>query len=130
MALFSRSKVVVGLDIGSATVKLVELAGELALLPTSTGERDVARRGGLRFEFGDDLHGPHLGRSRKGAGGKSRRPPVNFTVQLRNKTGMSNSDQLSDLNWYIIFICWIVASISTLGSLFFGEIMAHALFAA
>ena len=36
---------------------------------------------------------------------------------------MTYSNQLSNINWYIIFICWIVASISTLGSLFFSEIM-------
>ena len=36
---------------------------------------------------------------------------------------MTNSDQRSNLNWYILFICWLIASISTLGSLFFSEIM-------
>ena len=37
---------------------------------------------------------------------------------------MTKSDPRSDLNWYITFICWIVALLSTLGSLFFSEIMA------
>ena len=36
---------------------------------------------------------------------------------------MTNLDQTSNSNWTIIFICWIVASASTLGSLFFSEIM-------
>ena len=36
---------------------------------------------------------------------------------------MTNFDQASNSNWTIIFICWIVASVSTLGSLFFSEIM-------
>ena len=37
---------------------------------------------------------------------------------------MSNLEQAYNLNWTIIFICWIIASVSTLGSLFFSEIMA------
>jgi len=36
---------------------------------------------------------------------------------------MTNLDQTSNSNWTIIFICWIIASVSTLGSLFFSEIM-------
>jgi len=36
---------------------------------------------------------------------------------------MTNLDQASNSNWTIIFMCWIVASVSTLGSLFFSEIM-------
>ncbi len=36
---------------------------------------------------------------------------------------MTNLVQTSNSNWTIIFICWIVASVSTLGSLFFSEIM-------
>ena len=36
---------------------------------------------------------------------------------------MTNLDQSSNSSWTIIFICWIVASVSTLGSLFFSEIM-------
>ena len=36
---------------------------------------------------------------------------------------MTNSDQTSNSNWIIIFICWIIACVSTLGSLFFSEIM-------
>jgi disulfide bond formation protein DsbB len=36
---------------------------------------------------------------------------------------MTNLDQTNDSNWTILFTCWIVAGISTLGSLFFSEIM-------
>ena len=36
---------------------------------------------------------------------------------------MTNYDQVSISNWAIVFICWIIASVSALGSLFFSEIM-------
>ena len=36
---------------------------------------------------------------------------------------MADIDKASDSNWTIIFICWIIASVSTLGSLFFSEIV-------
>lgn len=36
---------------------------------------------------------------------------------------MTNVENMSNSNWTIIFLCWMVASISTLGSLFFSEIM-------
>ena len=36
---------------------------------------------------------------------------------------MKTSDKTPNSNWTIIFICWIIASVSTLGSLFFSEIM-------
>lgn len=36
---------------------------------------------------------------------------------------MNNSDYMSNSNWTIVFICWIIASVSALGSLFFSEIM-------
>ena len=36
---------------------------------------------------------------------------------------MVNLSKNSDTNWFIIFFCWIVAIISSLGSLFFSEIM-------
>ena len=39
---------------------------------------------------------------------------------------MTNVDKTSNSNWTIIFICWIIASVSTLGSLFFSEIMEFA----
>jgi disulfide bond formation protein DsbB len=36
---------------------------------------------------------------------------------------MTIKDKASNSDWTIIFICWIVASVSTLASLFFSEIM-------
>ena len=39
---------------------------------------------------------------------------------------MTNLDKASNSNWNIIFICWIIASVSTLGSLFYSEIMEFA----
>jgi disulfide bond formation protein DsbB len=39
---------------------------------------------------------------------------------------MTNVDKTSNSNWTIIFICWLIASVSTLGSLFFSEIMEFA----
>ena len=36
---------------------------------------------------------------------------------------MTKLEKATDLNWTIIFICWLIASVSTLGSLFFSEIM-------
>ncbi|MCI5209038.1 MAG: disulfide bond formation protein B [Candidatus Electrothrix sp. ATG2] len=39
---------------------------------------------------------------------------------------MLNSDQTSHSNWTILFLCWLIACISALGSLFFSEIMNFA----
>lgn len=39
---------------------------------------------------------------------------------------MPQKDQTSNTNWTIIFICWLVAVISSLGSLFFSEVMEFA----
>lgn len=36
---------------------------------------------------------------------------------------MTDSDQTPNTNWNIIFICWMIASVASLGSLFFSEIM-------
>jgi len=36
---------------------------------------------------------------------------------------MTHSAQTPNSNWNILFLCWIVASVSTLGSLFFSEVM-------
>ncbi len=36
---------------------------------------------------------------------------------------MTIKKKASNSDWVIVFICWIVASVSTLGSLFFSEIM-------
>lgn len=37
---------------------------------------------------------------------------------------MPRKYQTSDVNWTIIFICWLIATVSSLGSLFFSEVMA------
>jgi len=39
---------------------------------------------------------------------------------------MSHSDQTPGSNWNILFICWLIAVISALGSLFFSEVMKFA----
>jgi disulfide bond formation protein DsbB len=36
---------------------------------------------------------------------------------------MSQSNQLSNKNWTILFITWVIVSASTLGSLFFSHVM-------
>ena len=36
---------------------------------------------------------------------------------------MTHSDTTSNAHWSILFLCWLVVTISTLGSLFFSEIM-------
>lgn len=39
---------------------------------------------------------------------------------------MTRSDTTSTANWNILFLCWLLAGTSTLGSLFFSEIMQFA----
>ena len=39
---------------------------------------------------------------------------------------MPQSDQTSNSNWTILFICWIIASVSTIGSIFFSFVMEFA----
>ena len=39
---------------------------------------------------------------------------------------MSRPDKPSNLNWTILFLCWLVASISTMASLFFSYVMGFA----
>jgi len=36
------------------------------------------------------------------------------------------TSETTDSNWTILFICWLIASVATLGSLFFSEIMKFA----
>lgn len=36
---------------------------------------------------------------------------------------MTNIDKTTNSSWALIFICWLIASVSTLGSLFFSEVM-------
>ena len=44
-------------------------------------------------------------------------------AHFREITNMTDLDKASNSNWAIIFICWLIASVSTIGSLFFSEIM-------
>lgn len=46
-------------------------------------------------------------------------------INLKN-TIHTNIDKISDSNWNMLFICWLIATISTLGSLFFSDIMQYA----
>lgn len=39
---------------------------------------------------------------------------------------MSQSDKATSFNWSILFVCWLLASLSTLGSLFFSNVMDFA----
>lgn len=39
---------------------------------------------------------------------------------------MHHLDQTSNSTWTILFLCWLIASISALGSLFFSEVMKFA----
>ncbi|MEK7437623.1 MAG: disulfide oxidoreductase [Pseudomonadota bacterium] len=36
---------------------------------------------------------------------------------------MNSAARAQDSNWMLLFACWMIASVSTLGSLFFSEIM-------
>ena len=45
---------------------------------------------------------------------------------VKKVSHMPQKDQTSDANWTIIFTCWMIAAISSLGSLFFSEVMAFA----
>ena len=39
---------------------------------------------------------------------------------------MSSSDKSSNTNWTLLFLCWLLAAISTTGSLFFSNVMDFA----
>ena len=39
---------------------------------------------------------------------------------------MIQADKANDSGWTILFICWLIATVSALGSLFFSEIMKFA----
>lgn len=41
-------------------------------------------------------------------------------------TKQTNFDETSNSNWNMLFICWLIATVSTLGSLFFSDIMNYA----
>ncbi len=39
---------------------------------------------------------------------------------------MVSSSKAQDSNWTLVFVCWLIACVSTLGSLFFSEVMGFA----
>lgn len=39
---------------------------------------------------------------------------------------MSKTDQAANTDWYILFLCWLLVTTSTLGSLFFSHVMGFA----
>jgi disulfide bond formation protein DsbB len=39
---------------------------------------------------------------------------------------MNSPAQAQDSNWTLVFVCWLIACVSTLGSLFFSEVMGFA----
>lgn len=39
---------------------------------------------------------------------------------------MSHSEQKTNMNWTVLFFCWLLASLSTAGSLFFSSVMEFA----
>lgn len=38
---------------------------------------------------------------------------------------MFSPDRVQQSNWVLIFACWLLATVATLGSLFFSEVMGH-----
>ena len=40
--------------------------------------------------------------------------------------GATRTDQQTNVDWAILFLCWLIASVSTLGSLFFSDVMGFA----
>ena len=40
--------------------------------------------------------------------------------------GTTRTDQTANVNWAILFLCWLIAGIATLGSLFFSDVMEFA----
>jgi len=41
-------------------------------------------------------------------------------------TGTTRTEQQTNMDWTILFLCWLIASVATLGSLFFSEVMGFA----
>lgn len=39
---------------------------------------------------------------------------------------MARTAQPSDMNWNIVFLCWLIAAVSVMGSMFFSEVMDFA----
>jgi disulfide bond formation protein DsbB len=41
-------------------------------------------------------------------------------------TGTTVAEQKANVNWAILFLCWLIATVSMLGSLFFSDVMGFA----
>ncbi|MEK6741995.1 MAG: disulfide bond formation protein B [Nitrospirota bacterium] len=41
-------------------------------------------------------------------------------------TETTGTERSANVNWTLLFLCWLIASVSTLGSLFFSEVMGFA----
>lgn len=50
---------------------------------------------------------------------------VQMNENLKNET-QKTIDESTNKNWNLLFICWLIATASTLGSLFFSDIMNYA----
>jgi disulfide bond formation protein DsbB len=46
--------------------------------------------------------------------------------QRSGKMVGTEADRSANINWIILFVCWLIASVATLGSLFFSEVMDFA----
>ncbi len=44
----------------------------------------------------------------------------------KESSSMSETDQTANTNWTILFLCWLLVTISTLGSLFFSYVVGFA----
>jgi disulfide bond formation protein DsbB len=51
---------------------------------------------------------------------------VAFRKSETMTTETSAADRSANMNWTILFVCWLIASVATLGSLFFSEVMGFA----
>ena len=40
--------------------------------------------------------------------------------------GTSEEERTANINWALLFACWLIASAATLGSLFFSDVMGYA----
>ena len=41
-------------------------------------------------------------------------------------TGTTEAERQANVNWAILFLCWLIAAVSMLGSLFFSDVMGFA----
>jgi disulfide bond formation protein DsbB len=48
---------------------------------------------------------------------------LGFSGNLESRSSMNSPERSPDSTWMLVFGCWLIASTSTLGALFFSEIM-------